>query len=161
MKLSSSSMIKIGDGEYARGKRVQVTNDNQYDAIPTVLEGLEFLSKIQQPGDELTLECESVQTKSGQATSCQVSLTKDRSRNISFWESFSSMRTWNLTWDRHICISKILNWLASPISRIVFAPDFFAFRMQNKRKVLRPSFLQESPGINSVYTVDWDLGDWW
>jgi hypothetical protein len=77
-------MIKIGDGEYARGKRVQVTNDNQYDAIPTVLEGLEFLSKIQQPGDELTLECESVLTKSSQATSCQVSLTKDRIRRILF-----------------------------------------------------------------------------
>jgi hypothetical protein len=77
-------MIKIEDGEYARGKRVQVTNDNQYDAIPTVLEGLKFLSRIQQPEDELTLECESVMTKSSKATSCQVSLTKDRIRRILF-----------------------------------------------------------------------------
>jgi len=84
MKLSNSSMIKIEDGEYARGKRVQVTNDNQFDATATVLDGLGFLSKIQQPGDEFTLECESILIKSGQATSCQLSLTKDRNKSILF-----------------------------------------------------------------------------
>jgi len=77
---TSPSMIEIRDGEYARGKKIQVTNDNQYDAMPTVLEGLEYFLRVQQPGDQLTLECESILTESGKATSCQVSLTKDSDR---------------------------------------------------------------------------------
>jgi hypothetical protein len=78
------SRLVIEDGQYAEGKKIQVTHGHQYDAISTVLEGLEFLSRLQQPGDELALECRSVFTESGKATSCQVSLTKDRSRDILF-----------------------------------------------------------------------------
>jgi hypothetical protein len=66
----------IEDGQYAQGKDIQVTYDNQYDAASTIIKGLDYLSRIQQPGDELTLVCESVLTKSGKATSCQLSLIK-------------------------------------------------------------------------------------
>jgi hypothetical protein len=84
METKIPSDIEIIDGQYAQGKKIQVTHGRQYDTVSTVLEGLEYLSRIQQPGDELTLECESVLTKRGQATSCQVSLTKDSSGSILF-----------------------------------------------------------------------------
>jgi hypothetical protein len=68
--------LAIWDGQYAQGKKIQVTLDNQYDAVSTVLEKFEFLRSIQQPGEEITLECKSVITERGNATSCQVSLIK-------------------------------------------------------------------------------------
>lgn len=76
MEAKTPSYLVIEDGQYAQGKKIQVTRDSQCDAISSVLEGLEYLLRVQQPGDQLTLECESVLTKSGKATSCQVSLTK-------------------------------------------------------------------------------------
>jgi hypothetical protein len=77
-------LIKIEDGEYARGKSIQVTDENQSNTASVVLEGLAFLSKIRQPGDELTIECKSFFTKSGRATLCEASLTEGRSKNILF-----------------------------------------------------------------------------
>lgn len=79
--------LAIWDGQYAQGKKIQVTLNNQDDAVSTVLETFEFLLSIQQPGDKIALECRSVLTESGKATTCQISLIKDSNGDWSrrFW----------------------------------------------------------------------------
>ena len=75
MKFSSPSWIEIDDGEYARGKKIQVS-DNQHDAVLTMLERLDFLLSVQQPGDRITLDCQTVSTRKGDLTECQLSFTR-------------------------------------------------------------------------------------
>jgi hypothetical protein len=76
MRASRPSWV-INDGEYGRGKRIQVINEGQGDDMPTVLEGLQFFLSVQQPGDRVMLECRDIFTKRGELAACQVSFTRN------------------------------------------------------------------------------------
>jgi len=77
VKVSSPSWIKIDNGEYAKGKRIQVTSESQYGAVATIREELEFLLSVQRPGDKVTLECRDISTARGELVACQISLTRN------------------------------------------------------------------------------------
>jgi hypothetical protein len=71
MRLSSPSLIKIEDGEYARGKRIQVLRRVEVmKEMKSVLEALRFLEKTQKPGDRLVFGCIASQIEGNEMLYC-------------------------------------------------------------------------------------------
>jgi len=71
MKLSSPSLIEIEDGEYARGKKIQVVRRTQIEReMRPVLEALIFLERIQKPGDRLDFSCIATQIEDTKMLYC-------------------------------------------------------------------------------------------
>jgi hypothetical protein len=77
LQAKTPSHLVVEDGQYAEGRRIMVTHGTQDDAASKMHEELEFLLRIQQPGDKVTLECETVSTRKGNLTSCQLSFARN------------------------------------------------------------------------------------
>lgn len=77
MRLASPSLIKIEDGEYARGKRIQVVRRAEVEReMRSVLEVLRFLQKVQKAGDRLEFGCTVAQIEGNRLLYCGTSLEK-------------------------------------------------------------------------------------
>jgi hypothetical protein len=76
MRLSSPSLIKIEDGEYARGKRIQVVRAEVEREMRSVLDVLRFLQKIQKAGDRLAFGCTLAQIEGNRLLYCGAFLEK-------------------------------------------------------------------------------------
>ena len=78
MKAQTPSHLLIKDGQYAQGKKIHVAYEKASNAtVDTVLRGLEFLARIQQVGDKLTLRYRQVYIENRELIICEVSLMRD------------------------------------------------------------------------------------
>lgn len=84
MKAQTPSHLLIKDGQYAQGKKIHVAYEKASNAaVDTVLRCLEFLARILQVGDKLTLRCRQVYAENGELTICEVSLMRDSNHTYS------------------------------------------------------------------------------
>lgn len=79
MKFSSPFFLEIKDGDYARGKEIQVQSKGRpiEKEMWPVLEALKFLQTVRELRDKLVFQCVAVQTEDSKALYCETYLEED------------------------------------------------------------------------------------